>query len=269
MSASDLGTTSTAAPADGLRLVLPGRSAPAGSGVAWIGAGWKLFMKAPLMWVVAVVILVVLAVVSGLLVIGTIVFQILSPVFGAGFVVACRALERGGEFELEHLFAGFKAPHVGNLLIVGLLFLLGGIVILLVGALFAGFSVMMGLVTGSTADVTSAVVASTLMMLVAVLVMLALSVPLLAAYWFAPALVVMHGVAPLAAMKESFFACLRNIIPFILYSIVMTVLAVIAMIPLGLGFLVWLPLAIASTYAAYREIFTEEVSQPPVAATMV
>lgn len=248
---------SAAAASGGLRLVLPSRRTPAGAGFTWVGEGWKLFMKAPLMWVIAVVILVVLAVVSGLLIIGTLIFNLLSAVFSAGFVVACRSLERGGEFELEHLFAGFKAPHVGNLIIVGLMFVLGGIVILIVGAMFAGVSVIMGLVMGSTGDVTAAAAGSTLALLLALLVMLALSVPLLAAYWFAPALVVLHGMGPLAAMKESFFACLKNIIPFLLYGIVMTVLAILATIPLALGFLVWIPVAIASTYAAYRQIFTE------------
>jgi uncharacterized membrane protein len=51
--------------------------------------------------------------------------------------------------------------------------------------------------------------------------------------------------------------CLRNFIPFIVYGIVMTVLLIIALIPLGLGMLVWVPLAIASSYTAYRSIFTE------------
>ena len=53
------------------------------------------------------------------------------------------------------------------------------------------------------------------------LVALGLSVPLMAAYWFAPALVMIHGMGPVAAMKESFFACFRNFIPFVLYGIAM------------------------------------------------
>jgi uncharacterized membrane protein len=93
--------------------------------------------------------------------------------------------------------------------------------------------------------------------LLGALVAAALAVPLVAAYWFAPALVVMNDLSPLAAMKASFVGCFRNFIPFLVYGIVMTFFAFIAMIPLGLGFLVWLPLAITSTYVAYRRIFTE------------
>jgi uncharacterized membrane protein len=39
---------------------------------------------------------------------------------------------------------------------------------------------------------------------------------------------------------------------------VMTIGVFVAIIPFGLGMLVWVPLAIASTYVAYRQIFTED-----------
>jgi uncharacterized membrane protein len=89
-------------------------------------------------------------------------------------------------------------------------------------------------------------------------VMLFLMIPLLMAYWFAPALVMMHDIAPMAAMKASFRGCLRNIVPFIVYFFVMVVLAFVAMIPIGLGMLVWIPVAMASNYVGYRRIFTED-----------
>ncbi|HEX7465582.1 MAG TPA: hypothetical protein VF309_03000, partial [Usitatibacter sp.] len=50
----------------------------------------------------------------------------------------------------------------------------------------------------------------------------------------------------------------RNFIPFLLYGIVMLVLCVAAVIPIGLGLLVWIPLSVTSTYAAYRDIFTKD-----------
>jgi len=125
-----------------LRLVEP-RGLTAGAGVDWIGEGWRLFAKAPLMWVISILVLVVLAVVVNIIpIIGGLAFQLLQPVFAAGFIVACRSIETGGEFELEHLFAGFKR-NFANLLVVGLILVAGGIALLLVFAVFAGF----GLVT--------------------------------------------------------------------------------------------------------------------------
>ena len=91
--------------------------------------------------------------------------------------------------------------------------------------------------------------------LLAWLVAMALSIPVYMALWFAPALVVLRGLAPVAAVKESFFGCLKNMVPFLIYGIVMLVLGIVAAIPLGLGWLVLGPVAVASIYVAYRDIY--------------
>jgi uncharacterized membrane protein len=44
-------------------------------------------------------------------------------------------------------------------------------------------------------------------------------------------------------------------LPFLLYGIVMIVLAILASIPLGLGLLVLIPVMLASMYTAYRDIY--------------
>jgi uncharacterized membrane protein len=265
-----MSTTSPAAAVaadDNLTLVVPGKSVSAGQGTAWIGTGWKLFAKAPLMWIVALLILVVIAVMVNLVpILGGIAFQIATPVFYGGLVVACRSLERGGDFELEHLFAGFKIQ-LTNLLIVGAIFLVGMVALLAVLALFVGFGILGAVLSGNAEDIAPAIAASGFTILLGLLVMLALMIPLLMAYWFAPALVIMHGMGAGAAMKASFGGCLRNLIPFLIYGIVMLVLCVVASIPLGLGLLVWIPLSFTSTYAAYRDIFTEDTSPPTVVTT--
>lgn len=254
---------STVAPsgmADDLRLILPPRGVSAGNGMTWIGTGWGLFTKAWLMWIVSILVLFVLAIIVSLIpIIGSLAFQILTPVFTAGFVVACRTLEKGGEFEIEHLMAGFK-NNFGNLVIVGLLYLGGLILIFLVVMGFVGMGAFMAIMAGNAADVSTALMASGMSFLLGTLVMLALMVPLLMLYWFAPALVIMHNMGPWTAMKASFSGCLRNIVPFLLYGIVMLVLCLLLLIPFGLGMLVWIPLMITSTYAAYRDIYTEEAA---------
>lgn len=258
MSTTEMQGTPPTPPIDPeLNLVLPGRGLPGSAGWAWMAQGWTLFARAPLMWIVAIVIVFVIAiVVSFVPFIGTLAFQLFQGVFAAGFVVACRSIEKGGEFELEHLFAGFTR-RLGPLLIVGALFLLGWIAIALVFMAFVGLSILSAFMTGDSGAALAALAASAGTMMLGVLAMLALMVPLMAAYWFAPALVMMHDMAPVAAMKESFFACFRNFVPFLLYGLVMTVGAFLAALPFGLGFLVWVPVAIASTYVAYRQIFTE------------
>lgn len=242
----------------GLRLVMPGRREAAGAGWTWIVQGWRLFARAPLMWVISMVVVFVLAIALNLVpVLGTLLFQVLQPVIAGGFVVACRSLETGEEFEFEHLFAGFTR-RFGPLAILGALLMVAMLAIVLVFALFAGFAVLAAFLAGDAGAVEAAIAASVGTILLGTLVMLALIVPLAAAAWFAPALVVMHDVKPLAAMRASFFACFRNFVPFLVYSLVLLVALVVALIPFGLGMLVWIPLLIASTYVAYRRIFTED-----------
>jgi uncharacterized membrane protein len=223
----------------------------------WIKEGWSLFTRAPLFWIVSLILIFVVAVVVSLVpFIGSLAFQVLQPVIAGGYVAGCRSLESNGEFEIEHLTSGFT-KRFGPLAIVGVLFILGWIVIMAVFFLVAGMSLIPVFLEGDTNAAAAKLMASGTVIALGGLIALALMVPLMAAYWFAPALVMMHDMKPLAAMKASFVACIRNFIPFLVYGIVMTIAAIVAMIPFGLGLLVWMPVAIASTYIAYRDIFTE------------
>ena len=240
------------------RLVLPSRRQAAGAGWTWIAQGWRLFTRAPLMWILSILVWFVIAIVVNLVpFVGGLAFQVLQPAIGAGFVVACRSIETGGDCELEHLFAGFRT-RFSSLLIVGLIVLGCSILIFLVFAAFAGFSILGAILSGDPQAIAHDIMASALMLALGALIALALYVPLAAAFWFAPALVVMHGMGPVDAMKQSLAGCLKNFIPFLVWGIVMLVFAILAAIPIGLGYLVWIPLLIASSYAAYRGIYTEE-----------
>lgn len=261
MSAADLPGTPPEPMDEGMQLVLPGRSLAAGAGFGWISAGWKLFARAPIMWIAFVLVLFLFALAMNFVpIVGGLAFQLLQGVFAAGFVVGCRSLERGGELELEHLFAGFK-QRFASLLVLGAIVLVGWILVFLVFAAFLGFSILPALLTGSTDAVMESMMSSLGTLLVGLLVATLLMAPLMAAYWFAPALIVMHDVPPVAAMKASLSATFRNVLPFLFYGIVMLVLALLAAIPFGLGMLVWVPLMITSAYASYRQVFTGD--EPP------
>ena len=253
-----------------LRLVMPGKRVPAARGVAWITEGWRLFAKAPLMWLLAMLLLFLFSIIISIVpFVGTAVVQVLNPVYTAGFSVACRSLERGGEFEMEHLLAGFKT-RFGPLAIVGLLFLAGMIVILLVFALAAGFSVIGAFLSGVSTpeDLPSVVASSAMPILLGLLIALALWVPLLAAYWFAPTLVILHDVPPAKSMVASFAACFRNFVPYLVYGVAILAIGLVASLPtLFIPYVGWLVsvaafvviyiVNVTAAYAAYRDIFTE------------
>jgi len=228
-----------------------GRAVIAERGWAWVAAGWDLFKRQKGMWIalmlVALVVFVVLALIP---IIGGIALSVLSPVFGAGVVIGCRAVEEGRELEIGHLFAGFKEK-LAPLATVGAIYLGASIVIMLAVMLVSGVSVFSIAAGGDPAQVPAAILA----VLLAVLVSLALMLPLFMAVWFAPALVVFQGKGAVDAMKESFSGCMRNVMPFLIYGIVMIVLGVLASIPLALGWLVLGPVLAASLYTSYKDIY--------------
>jgi len=97
--------------------------------------------------------------------------------------------------------------------------------------------------------------------LIALLVAMALLIPLLMAYWFAPALVVLRNMTAMDAMKLSFLGSLRNMWPFLIYGVIAFILMMIAMIPFGLGMLILVPVLNASIYLGYKDIFPAEAEQ--------
>ena len=94
-----------------------------------------------------------------------------------------------------------------------------------------------------------------MMLLVLALTAVALYIPLSMATWFAPALVTFHGMEALPAMKCSFMGCVRNFLPFLVYGLLLFVIAIAAVIPFGLGLLVFIPMLYGSIYASYKDIF--------------
>ena len=250
-----------------LRLVMPGRRVSAGRGMSWVAEGWRLFARAPLMWVISIVVLFIVMIVMNFVpLLGGIAFQVLQAVIWAGFIAACRSIETGGEFEIEQLLAGFRR-HFGGLLLVGVIFTVLSLAIVIAWFGVAGFQILGAAMSGDPEAVRQALLGSIIMAVLGALIAAAVAVPLLAAYWFAPALVFMHGLGPAAAMKASLRESFRNFIPFLVYGVVMLVLAIVAMIPFGLGMLVYIPLTITSAYACYRDIYTEPALAPTAAAT--
>ena len=92
----------------------------------------------------------------------------------------------------------------------------------------------------------------------AMLLSLVLSLPLFMAMWFAPALVFFNRMPPFAALRASFGACVKNALPFVVYGLIVLVLAFFAALPLFLGFLVLLPVVSGSIYVSYRDIFVAD-----------
>lgn len=239
-----------AAAAEG-QFIPAGQAVAAGNGWTWITDGWGLFVRQPGMWIGIILAFMLLFILISLIpVVGSLAAALLGPVFAGGIMLGCRALREGGELEFGHLFAGFR-EHAGKLILIGVFNLIAWIVIMVIVALIIGASVL-ALIAGGDAEPSAGGARG---ILLGVLVALALGLPVYMAIWFAPSLVALNELDTIPALKASFAACLKNIVPFLLYGVILFVLAIVASIPIGLGWLVLGPVVAASVYTAYRDIF--------------
>ena len=230
-----------------------GRVVDAGRGWEWIADGFAMFKRQPGMWILVVIVLMACSIVISLVpVIGPLANMLLMQVFMGGIMLGCRAVDDGGNLEVAHVFAGFR-QNTGDLIMLGVLALVGWIIAFIPAIIIAGGGTVAAMMHGGPN--LAVLGALGLSFVLAVLAAFALALPLYMALWFAPALIVFDNLKPVDAMKASFFACLKNMVPFLLYSIILLVLCVIAAIPLCLGFLVLGPVIIASIYAGYRDVF--------------
>jgi uncharacterized membrane protein len=230
------------------------RAVDAGRGLAWWTEAWPLFTRAALMWIVLLLALMVICVVVGLIpVLGGLAVSLATPVFGGSLMLAARKVDGGGALEFGDLFAGFR-DKLSPLLVLGALLLAVSIGVGVIATVF-GLGAVFAVIAGGVAERPGAVLAALGAGMVTLLAVLALLVPVAMAFWFAPALVALRDVPPVEALKASFRACLRNLLPMLVYGVIYIAAAAVASIPFGLGWIVLLPLLVLTIYTSYRDIY--------------
>lgn len=243
-------------------------------GWQWIIEGFALYRKRAPVWLALAVLLALLWIASLVLpVLGSLLFNLLSPVLFAGLMIGCRALERGQDLKIMHLFAGFQGGQAAALVTLGGVYLVGTILVFGLVLLNADVPQLTALLSKPGADIES-LRAATRGLAFALLVGATAYLPLLMLLWFAPLLVVFDGLAPLPAMKLSFAACFKNTLPFLVYGAAVlalwfaisllaafgTVGAVLAVMLLVAS----IPVLFCSIYASYQDIFPGRNLSAPV-----
>ena len=253
-----------------------GRHLAAGNGWRWIADAWAFTSEQRGTFIgVFLLYLLVLMALGIVPFIGALVSALLTPVITGGLQLGFDTVRRGGQLEVGCLFSAFQ-NHAGKLIAVGAIslgigILIGIVVVAILGVSFAG------ILAGGGEPTPEDFQAMLLPGALAVLVAIALALPLYMFLWFAAPLIVLGGLDVGAALKTSFFACLKNIVPYLVWSAVVLGLWLVALIPcvlvwqtLGVGaaiatyFLImiaWVvvlgPVLMASVYVSYRDIFYE------------
>ena len=256
------------------------RALSASHGWTWITSGFRLFMKSPWIWLVQIALLFVCAKVLSFVPIVGVIFVLLIPVFIAGLMEGCRALDEGQELKTLHITCGFRR-NAGALVTLGGISLVVNLVVVLIafslgGEAMSSLAKTLSQAQTITPQMTEQVRAETATVGRALLVATLISLPLLMALWYAPLLVYFHDAGPVAAMKSSFFACLKNTLPLFVYGLViMGAMFLVMPISLALGqygLALWLlaPIVLPSLYTSYKDIYMPTpapASHTPASAT--
>lgn len=243
------------------------RSRPIGAGKRWISDAYALFSKSPWTWI-GILLLMMLSIVGVSLIpwVGSLAVNLLSPVLSGGLVLGMKDSAANKRLTLSTLWRGFRPPFVVPLLLLGVAYLVITIIIIAVLAVLMFGSMGISAVLGNhDAQAASMGFGLVLTMLLIVIMGMLLSM----ATWFAAALIVLFESDPVAAIQASLSACIRNMLPLLVYGLLMMLLAIIAAIPLGLGLLIVAPVSMISIYTSCTDIFGNTGhTDPPHADTI-
>ncbi|BBF87618.1 possible transmembrane protein [Aquitalea magnusonii] len=223
-------------------------------GWRWIVEAFYLVRQQPLTWMLlAGGYLLIHFAVAAIPLLGPPLTFFLGPIFAGGFVLAAQQAEHGSELRLSVLFAGFRqAPRA--LLNVGMLYL--GLLLLAMMLLSAAMPLLgIHMIAGQNAQELPRLEGPvSLFMLLSAALMFLLSL----CYWFAPALVVLNGLGPWQALRDSFRAGMANWPAVLLSAFMLALLLFLALLPLGLGLLLWFPVLYVTAYTGWKDLFAPQ-----------
>jgi len=219
----------------------------------WYWAGWALFKKDPAIWVLFTLIWLVLAfVLLPIPLIGPIAWWVMTPVLYGGYLLAARELEHGRRPAVRHLFQGLlEKDKRGRLLTVGVITMAALVVLFVV---FGAGSQMGG--GAVNPDHVRSLAEWLNLFLRVFLVAMVSGVSGMGVIYSSP-LVLFMPIDGFEAVMTSFETCCNNWRVLLAFFGVFTVLALGAVLTLGLGFLVVMPVTYCASYQSYKSLFAE------------
>jgi len=237
------------------------------------------------MWLVLVIVwLLIFAALQLIPVIGVLATYLIAPALTGALLVCARDALGGRAIDVGQLFDPLTADGTrGPMLILGALFLVAHIVLLLIGVALIIATLGMTMLEhhavftepggpGSGALEPDALLRMGLGAALVALILVALGLLIALFFYYAIPLVLFAGVQPTVAIGLGFKAIVRNWLPLLVLGVLWLVLAILASVPLLLGWLVLLPVTFGAWLASYRDVFPEglkeagtdtTVSRPP------
>jgi len=230
---------------------LESRAVPWRHALAWYEDALPLVKQRPATWAMLAFLTLatefVLEAVPGF---GPTLGKIVGPLVACGMLYAAAAADRGAKPQLLHAVTVFRAPAPTILAIVA-----AGALTFAAEAFAAWWVADVNLLSPepSAGELSTTAIAG-----IYVIGILA-SLPLT----FVPFLVLFERVAPGAAFAASWTGFVQNTQPLLVYAAVSLVLLGFGLLTMGIGLVLVLPLWAASSYAAWKDVFS--VREPPTA----
>jgi uncharacterized membrane protein len=211
--------------------------------LAWYEDAMRLFKRAPATWAALAAITIAAELMLRLVPsLGPLLAEVVAPLVACGLVYAAATTDRGAKPVLGDATRVFRAP-------------IGAIAAIVASALITFFAESLAAwwIAGANlldpGGAPGELRASVLIGIYAIGILASLPV------MFVPFHVLLEPVAPVAAFAASWNAFALNAIPLIAYAFASLVLLAFGLATFGLGFVLALPLWIASSYAAWKDIF--------------
>lgn len=200
---------------------------PARTGLVWVREGVTTFFRQPMALIgLFFMYMAVMLIVSQLPAIGVVLAGVLVPASTLGLMAATQEASRGKFPMPTVLVSAFRAgqQRLKAMLQLGVIYtVLSMLASVLVSALLpAGTQPAAG--AAANEQISSAL-----------LLTLALHLPLFLMFWHAPALVHWHGVSPVKSLFFSVVACLRNAGAFLVYGLAWGALVIVLGMVIAMG----------------------------------
>lgn len=240
----------SAAPVDVLK---PPRRVPTSRAGSWIYQGFTVFNCGMGTSVGIVLVALLIQIVGNLLPGANLLLSIFSLVFAAGYLAVAHGGYTQGQLRFNNYFAGFR-KNMGELVLASVIYMGLIVAVVFIGvflAMLCGGWQMLAHHAGGAYQPNI----DPLFILLWFLIILMFVIPLMMLVVYAPALIYFHDLKAWAAMKLSFEASWKNMLPLLWLGVLAFLLSLLGMLMLLVGLLVVIPVLAYAGYFSYRDIF--------------
>ena len=227
------------------------RAVPVRRALAWYEEAMRLWKRAPATWAALAFVTVAVELATDRLPgAASLVGKLVTPLVAAGMIVAALAADRNAPVRITHAFAAFAAPAGAMAAIIV------SSAVTLAGEAAAAWWIADTNLLASDFDASS-------LTFVEILGVYSAGVLVSLPFTFVPFHVLLEHAGVRAAFAASFRGFALNTLPLVVYGAQSLLLLTIGIVSYGIGLMIALPLIVAATYAAWKDVFGPRLDAPP------